>query len=304
MRLDTIFRSRATYLAPVKSWIRSAIAAASAAVALAGTTRVNAGDRLEWTGAVTQVEGAAGGGLVPWALIGGLGTDAQVGATAFVTYVSTPDFALRTEGVSVDVENRVEISGARQRFDAGRVSSGLTLGQDIIGLKVRLWGDAVFDPDKWLPQIALGAQWKRTLDFGSVPRAVGAARGEDVDLYIAATKIYFAALAGRNLIIDATLRRTRGNQFGLLGFGGDGGGYDFTPEFSAAVWLNDDVLLGAEYRAKPNNLSAFRENNAEDVFLAWAPVKNLSATIAWTDLGSIAGKPAQRGIYISAWLGY
>jgi DNA-binding NtrC family response regulator len=76
------------------------------------------------------------------------------------------------------------------------------------------------------------------------------------------------------------------------------------PELSAAVWLNDDVLLGAEYRAKPNNLSALREDNAADVFLAWAPVKNLSATIAWTDLGSIAGKPTQRGIYISVWLGY
>jgi hypothetical protein len=84
----------------VKSSTRCAIAAASAAVAWAVSTPVNAGDRLEWTGAVTQVEGAAGGGLVPWALIGGLGTDAQVGATAFVTYVSMRDFALRTAGMS------------------------------------------------------------------------------------------------------------------------------------------------------------------------------------------------------------
>jgi Protein of unknown function (DUF3034) len=78
----------------------------------------NAGDRLEWTGAVTQVEGAAGGGLVPWALIGGLGTNAEVGASAFVTYVPTQDFVLRAAGASVDVDNRVEISAARQRFDA------------------------------------------------------------------------------------------------------------------------------------------------------------------------------------------
>lgn len=103
----------------------------------------DAGDRLEWTGAVTQVEGAAGGGLVPWALIGGLGTNEQLGASAFVTYVSTQDFALRTAGASVDVDNRLEISAARQRFDAGSVISGLTLGQDIVGLKVRLVGDAV-----------------------------------------------------------------------------------------------------------------------------------------------------------------
>jgi hypothetical protein len=40
------------------------------------------------------------------------------------------------------------------------------------------------------------------------------------------------------------------------------------------------------------------------VFLAWAPLKNLAVTTAWTDLGPIAGKTAQRGIYISVWLGY
>jgi hypothetical protein len=280
------------------------MAVVPAAAALATALPVHAGDRLEWTGAVTQVEGAAGGGLVPWALIGGLGTNVQLGASAFATYVSTQDFALRTAGASVDVDNRVEVSVARQRFDADSVISGLTLGQDIVGLKVRVAGDAVFNPDEWLPQIALGAQWKRTLDFDEIPRALGAAHGEDIDWYVSATKLYFAALAGRNVILDATLRRTRANQFGLLGFGGDGSGYRSIPEASAAIWLNDEVLLGAEYRDKPNNLSAFRESAAEDVFLAWGPVKNLTVTAAWADLGPIAGKPAQRGAYISVWLGY
>ena len=286
----------------VKPCIRIAAAVASAALSL--STPAHAGDRLEWTGGVTQVEGSAGGGLVPWALIGGLGTNVEIGASAFATYVSTQDFALRTAGVSVDVDNRVEVSLARQRFDAGSVIPGLTLGEDIVGLKVRLLGDAVFTPDEWLPQIALGAQWKRTLDFDDIPRVVGAARGEDVDVFLSATKLYFAALAGHNVILDATLRRTRANQFGLLGFGGDGSGYSLNPEASAAVWLTDEVLLGAEYRDKPSNLSAFRENSAEDVFLAWAPVKNLSLTGAWADLGRIAGKAPQRGLYISLWVGF
>jgi Protein of unknown function (DUF3034) len=288
----------------VKTCIRFAIAAASAAAALAGSLPARAGDRLQWTGAVTEVEGAAGGGLVPWALIGGLGTNEQLGASAFVTYVSTRDFALRTGGASVDVDDRLEISFARQRFDSGSVIPGSTLGQDIVGLKVRLAGDAVFAPDRWLPQIALGAEWKRTLDFDQIPRAVGAAAGDGVDVYLSATKVYFAAIAGRNVIVDATLRRTRANQFGLLGFGGDGSGYTLAPEACAAVWLNDDILLGVEYRDKPNNLRAFRETGADDVFLAWAPAKNLTLTTAWTDLGRIAGKPPQRGAYLSVWLGY
>ena len=289
---------------PVKSRIRCAIAVASATALLAVATPARAGDRLKWTGAVSEVEGAAGGGLVPWALIGGLGTDAQVGASAFVTSVSTQAFALRAAGASVGLYNRVEVSVARQRFDAGSVIPGLTLGQDIVGLKIRLSGDAVFDADTWLPQIAVGAQRKQTLDFNRIPRAVGATRGEDVDWYVAATKLYFATLGGRNVIVDATLRRTRADQFGLLGFGGGSGGYALTPEFSAAAWLNPDVLLGGEYRRKPNDLRAFRENSAADIFLAWTPVKNLAFTAAWTDLGSIAGKPGQRGVYLSLWLGY
>ena len=288
----------------MKSRIRCAIAVASAAAAIALATPARAGDRLQWTGAVSQIEGAAGGGLVPWALIGGLGTNVEVGASAFVTYVSTQAFALRTAGASVDVDNRVEVSAARQRFESGSVVPGLTLGQDILGLKIRLVGDAVFDADRWLPQIAIGAQRKQTLDFERIPHALGAAHGEDVDFYVAATKLYFAALGGRNVIVDATLRRTRAHQFGLLGFGGNGGGYALSPEFSAAVWLNDGVLLGGEYRNKPNDLHAFREDSAADIFLAWAPVKNISVTAAWVDLGSIAGKGAQRGVYLSLWLGY
>src|ERR1700733_5111520 len=180
--------------------------ALAAGAASTMTPSADAGDRLEWTGGVSQVEGAAGGGLVPWALIGGLGTNTEVGASAFVTQVSTRDFALAAAGASVDVDDWVEISAARQRFDAGSVSTGLTLGQDILGIKLRVAGDAVFDADTWLPQIALGAQWKHTLDFEQIPRALGAARGEDVDLYVAATKVYFAAIDGRNLVVDVTLR--------------------------------------------------------------------------------------------------
>jgi hypothetical protein len=278
------------------------LTAAWACAALAAPVRAD--DRLEWTGAVTQIEGSAGGGLVPWALVGGLGTNEQIGATAFVTYVSTQDFSLRAAGASVGVDDRVEVSVARQRFDASSVIPGLTLGQDIVGLKVRVAGDAVFAPDEWWPQLALGAQWKKTLDFAAVPSAVGAAHGSDVDLYLAATKLYFAALAGHNVIIDATVRRTRADQFGLLGFGGGARGYRLDPEFSAAVWLTDAVLLGAEYRDRPSELTAFKEDSAEDAFIAWAPIKNFTLTAAWTDLGRIAGKSPQRGFYISLWLGY
>jgi hypothetical protein len=264
-----------------------------------------AADRLAWTGAVTQVEGSAGGGLVPWALISGLETADQVGGSGFYSYVHTSDFALRTGGVSVGLYDRVEISVARQRFDAGSVIPGLELGQDVLGLKVRVAGDAVFDPDRWLPQIAFGVQGKRTMDFDQIPKALGARKAEDLEFYVAATKLYFAAIGGRNLVLNGTLRRTRANQFGLLGFGGNRrAGFRLMPEGSAAVLVTENVLLGAEWRMKPNNLGAFSEDSAKDVFLAWNPTKMMSATLAWADLGRIAGKSAQRGVYASIWFGF
>jgi hypothetical protein len=283
---------------PVR-WLALGVLAAAAA---AGTAR--AGDRLEWTGGVSQVEGAAGGGLVPWALIAGLETNDELGATGFVTDVRTGDFSLHSLGVSVGIEDRLELSIARQRFDAGSVVPGLTLGQDIGGIKLRIAGDAVFAPDSPLPQVAVGALWKRTLDFDGVPKALGAAAGADVDLYVAATKLYFAALAGRNVLVDLTLRRTRANQFGLLGFGGDREGYALCPEASAALFLNARWIAGVEYRDKPEDLSVFRERGAQDLFLAWGPLENVTLTLAWTDLGPIAGKNSQRGAYASLWAGF
>jgi hypothetical protein len=261
------------------------------------------GDKLEWTGATTEIEGSAGGGLVPWALIGGLETNDQVGATAFASYAATQDFALRSVGASLDLRDRLEISFDQQRFEPSAQASAGTLGQDILGIKLRLMGDAVFEPNKVLPQISLGAQYKHTLNFDDIPRSVGAAKADDVDLYLAATKLYFAAIADRDVIVDASLRRTRANQFGLLGFGGDGSGYSWVPELSAVIFLKQELLLGVEYRDKPDNLHAYHEDSAEDVFLGWAPQKNVELTAGLSDLGRIAGKSDQRGLYLSLWLG-
>ena len=60
----------------------------AAALLLCGSMslqQVSAGDRLLATGGVSQVEGSGGGGLVPWALITGLGTVDEVGGSAFCT---------------------------------------------------------------------------------------------------------------------------------------------------------------------------------------------------------------------------
>ena len=260
------------------------------------------GDRLLATGGAHEVEGAAGGGVVPWALIAGYGTNAQVGGSAFYTYVDTQDFTLDTYGLAVGIFDRLEVSFAKQKFDAGSVVPGLKLKMDTFGAKVKVFGDAVYDQDSLLPQVAVGLQHKRNTNM-AIPTAIGARSGSDTDFYVAATKIWLAGLMGRNVLGNVTLRATRANQLGLLGFGGDRrNSRTLKPEISGAVLLTDNLALGGDYRWKPDNLSAFKEEDFSDVFLAWFPHRHVAVTLAWARLGTIAGKPKQDGTYLSVQL--
>lgn len=258
-----------------------------------------AGGRLAATGGVQQLEGAAGGGLVPWALIGGLGTDDEVGGSAFCAGAGLRDFGFGACGVTIGLRNRLEWSIARQRFDLRDVVPGQSIVQTVVGAKLRLYGDAVVDQDRGWPQLALGVQWKRNHDFELVPALLGAKRRSGVDWYLSASKLAIAGPAGRTWLVSATLRRTCANQLGLLGFGGPRGSGAWVGEGSVAVFVSDTLIVGAEYRAKPDLLASVHEDAARDAFVAWVPVKAFSVTLAAVDLGSIAGQRAQHGWYAS-----
>lgn len=272
---------------------------AVALAALAGARPAWAGDRLLATGGVSQLEGAAGGGLVPWAVIAGYGSRDQVGVTAHHTNVKISDFTLKSSGVAVGIHDRLELSLSRQILGLGTTVPGQSIEQDIVGVKLKLAGDAVFDQDTWMPQVSAGLQYKRNRDM-AVPTALGARKGTGVDAYLAATKLYLAAFAGRNVLANVTLRATKANQLGLLGFGGDQRDrYQLQAESSLALLLNDGLAIGAEYRHKPDNLGAFREDAFSDVFVAWFLNRNLSLTLAHARLGQVADKKNQRGTYLS-----
>jgi Protein of unknown function (DUF3034) len=270
--------------------------------------------KLLLTGGVASIDGAAGGGLTPWAVTGSYATRGQVGGTAHLTGVKTQDYALLTYGAAFSWNERIEVSLARQQFDtknnlAPLGLGGLKLKQDIVGAKVRVAGDAVLDSDTLMPQIALGLQYKRTHAGALGPTLFGplGAKDHGVDVYASATKLFLA----QAVLVNGTLRATKANQNGLLGFGGaQSDKYKLQPEVSVAVLLRKDVALGAEYRAKPDNLNrsvlgngALKEDDWFDVFIAWAPSKHVSLTAAYVDLGKIvpALQPKrQTGAYLSA----
>lgn len=284
---------------------RIVIAIFAMLAAAQATYAAEPGDRLIATGGVTQIEGAAGGGLVPWALINGYGTRDQIGVTAFYTSANPSHFSLDSEGIAVGIHDRFEVSFARQRFGLGSTVPGRSIRQDVIGLKIKLAGDAVFEQDSLLPQISAGLQFKNNLDFDPVPRALGAKSASGIDYYLAATKLFMGAAAGHNLLLNATVRATRANQLGLLGFGGDlRDSYSLNLETSAAVFLDDNLAIGAEYRQKPDNLSAFREDSFKDIFVAYFPSKRVALTAAYVRMGNLADKPGQNAFYISGQLSF
>ena len=263
------------------------------------------------TGGVSTVEGAAGGGITPWALIGGYGTRDSYGANVHDTYLSTQDFQLDTYGAEVGIADRVELSVARQDFKAtDGPLNGLRVSQNIFGVKVKVAGDAVYDQDSWMPQIAVGAEYKRNDGFSdllNVPvTALGAKKTSGTDYYIAATKIFL----DQSLLANVTIRETEANQMGLLGFGGDlHDNYQAEFEGSLAYLLTKNWVVGAEYREKPHNLSVDNERAYYDAFVAWFPTKNVSLTLAYANLGSIVApvtgnNSSQSGVYLSLQAGF
>ena len=257
--------------------------------------------RLLATSGVVQLEGAAGGGLVPWALITGYGTRDAIGADAHYAFDALPDFTLHDAGVGVGLYNRLELTYTHLWFNTGSTGAKLGLGSgyqfnlNVVGAKLRLIGDAVYDQDSWLPQIAVGTQYKAS-ENAPVLRAIGASSSDGVDFYLSATKLFLA----ESLLLDATVRATKANQFGLLGFGGDRhNGYSPQFEGSAALLLRRDFAIGAEVRTKPDNLDFAHEGTAYDIFAAYFFNKNLSATLAFTALGPIANQGNQNGVYLS-----
>lgn len=263
-------------------------------VLLVSSSAMAEGGKIIGTAGLTQIEGAGGGGLTPWATIAGYDTRDEFSASAFTTRVNVDDYRFTASGVAVGLFDRVELSYARHTFDL--TTLGGDIKQDVIGAKVRLYGDVVYST--W-PQVALGMQYKK-LDDGSVAKLVGATESDSgQDYYLAMTKVHLGAALGYNVVWNATLRATKANQIGLLGYGGTrNSDYEVMAEGSLGILLSQHLAIGVEYREKPNNLG-LGETAWRDVFVAYIPNKSVNFTLAYADLGSIAGAQHQQGLYVS-----
>lgn len=305
-----------------RKWMAISLVAALGAASAAASAQDFSG-KLRATGGVSTIEGSGGGGLSTWALITGYGTEKQIGANVHYTGVKTRDYSLQTGGVAIGLYDRVELSYANQQFDTRDVLvaisptlRGYKLKQDVFGVKVKLLGDAIYDQDSWMPQVAVGLQYKDNRDDTVIPFLNGALaalkpdiKNRSTDFYIAASKLYL----DKSILVNGAVRFTKGNQYGLLGFGGPDG-HRYRPEFegSIAYLLRRDLAIGAEVRSKRGNLANpalnLTEQAAFDVFVAYFPTKNFSVTAAYVDLGQIVGaltaNKRQTGGYLSLQVGF
>jgi len=257
--------------------------------------------RILATGGVSQIEGAAGGGIVPWAVIAGYAQQDEFGFTASGTTVNTDDFQLDVLAIAFGFDNQYEFSIATQTLNLGPLQANLglpsnELKQTVYGGKYKLFGDIIYGD---LPQISLGFQYKKVDDF-TIPNAVGAVDSDGVDVYLAASKLWLEGFGGYPILTNVTLRSSSANQLGLLGFGGDKQSAEsLLWEINASLFIRRNLVLGYEYRQKPDNLNFAVEEDWQDIYLAWFFDKSIAATVAWTNLGSIAGLDGQKGLYLS-----
>lgn len=97
-----------------------------------------------------------------------------------------------------------------------------------------------------------------------VIHAVGSKHTDGADVYVAVTKLFPKI----GILVDTTLRLTKGNQWGILGFGGDRND-NYYPQFEGSLGYLPSfipgLVVGVEYRTKPRNQNFTPESNWFDV---------------------------------------
>jgi len=296
------------------------------------------------TGGVSITDGAGGGGITPWAAITGYETRDGINGDLHYTYAQLPNYSLNSIGAAVGLFDRVEVSYVNDTLPTGNTydTVGLTTAtttngtagagiepfnttiyMNVFGLKVRVLGEAIYDSDNFIPQVAVGGFYKMN-ENKQLLTTLGADKSKDFEAYICATKIFFPI----STLVNFTVRYSGANETGLTGFGGSGRDHrTVRMEGSIAYLLNKGTAIGGEWAQHSEHLGGGlnlvsggsgltpvtqpvtdsltggtliqHESDWKDLFVAFAPSKNLSIVLAYAQLGNIVLTPHQTGFYAS-----
>ncbi len=297
-------------------------------------TLADSGGKLLATGGISSFEGSAGGGITPWALIAGYAGKDENNATVNLQSLALGEYHLNSYGAAWGFSDRFEISLQKQQLEVSsgvvtnvfnlltggptpaKIAPGTQIEQTVVGGKVKVFGDAVFSENPYMPQVAVGFQYKKNHDFNQslaifnnaipvpntgVPALLGATDDSGTDCYISATNVLLGEVSGNNLVYNVTARWSKANTFGLLGFGSaEKPDYDLEMAASLAMFIGTNTLVGAEVRQQTNRLGGLAETDqVHDFFIAYLPSKDWSITAAIVDLGNLPYQPNSKGFYLN-----
>ena len=228
---------------------------------------------------VVNIEGEGGGGLVPWAYLTNPPEEGKIlgRPTVGATYIFPQNFNVNIYHFNETITDRLELGFARTIFNTTNLlgTSGLDKGveelvMDTIHAKLLLLKET-----DTLPAISVSAEYKKNRDIDTADRNSGGAltaAGYDddkgFDYALSLTKLIKAKLP---ILVNVGARYTKANQTGYLGFSDDA---RILPEVSLAVMPESNVVVGFEYRAKPDEyrsvagLGSFTEDDWSDFFVA------------------------------------
>ena len=267
-----------------------------------------------------NIEGSGGIVLTPTAYLANPSAGEGVlgypsASTAFVTF---GEKMLSTVAVTETFFERVEIGYAHQYLNIGTLDNDIMaatgidiktdhLSQDIFHAKFLLLEEGALDSE-WIPALAFEVDYKMNGNIDDIDRKLGGAiRGlglhhdDGIDYLVIASKTFKGVLP-QPFLASVGLRFTQGAQTGLLGFDG---AYSTNVEANIGYFLKDWLVVGAEYRQKPDGYRRIsgvggrpligREEDWWDVYIGAVINPNLTVKAAYIDLGQVANTREDAG---------
>ncbi|MDO8784971.1 MAG: DUF3034 family protein, partial [Syntrophales bacterium] len=248
-------------------------------------------------------EGVGGGGIVPGAYLVNPPQDGKkIGNPVLSSWHAIGgDSNFYTQGIALSMFDRVELGYSHEVFDFRRIKRKL---EELSGGTLRADKDFVYQhdfhikfllmkEDKYIPAFALTTEFKFNDTIESINNNLGKPLdgigyddnfGTDFDFSFSKT---FMNLIKFPVQTHFNLRLTKGAHTGFLGFSED---YTINPEIALGVMVHPDIIIGFEYRQKPDEYKSmatslsgftFKEDDFWDIFFSWMPSKRLSLSVAF-----------------------
>jgi len=255
-------------------------------------------------------EGVGGGGIVPGAYLVNPPKDGKRIGNLAVSHWSIigEGNELITNGFAFSFLDRFELGYVleinnfkRLRRELRKISGGsMDVKRPYIYMHNLHFKVLLLKESLYIPAFAITAEFKYNETIADMNdnldealESVGYADHKAIDFDFSFSKI-IKDVVYYPLVINTTLRLTRGHYLGLLGFSSN---YTANFEFSSALMLRPNFGIGAEIRQQNDEFDplpfenfTMKEEAFWDVFLTWLPNKHFSVAIALCRYGNVVNK--------------